>query len=70
MDIINGNANIMTKQLETTLCQFCDQPTDYTGTKQCDNCWEVTMRLRSMPLSVIKRILESLEGLTFSIEAD
>ena len=51
-------------------CQFCDEPTDYTGTEQCDNCWEVTHRLRTMPLSVIKRILASLESLTFNFDEE
>jgi len=48
-------------------CKFCYQDTDMIGTKTCDNCWEVTHRLRHMPLPVIRRILESLENLRFLV---
>lgn len=26
---------------ETVPCETCGKPTRYTGTKRCDNCWEV-----------------------------
>lgn len=31
---------------ETVPCETCDTPTDYTGTKRCNNCREVEIRLR------------------------
>lgn len=30
---------------ETVPCQFCDTPTRMTGTKMCNNCWEIQGRI-------------------------
>lgn len=30
---------------DTVPCQFCGRPTPMTGTKMCDNCWEVDRRI-------------------------
>jgi hypothetical protein len=30
---------------ETGACEICGKPTHYTGTKRCNNCWEVERRL-------------------------
>ncbi len=31
---------------ETTVpCSTCEQPTTFTGTKKCNDCWEVERRL-------------------------
>lgn len=29
----------------TVPCALCGEPTDFTGTKRCNNCWEVERRL-------------------------
>lgn len=31
---------------ETTLCETCGTPTRLTGTKRCNNCWEVEKHLQ------------------------
>jgi len=49
-------------QQPTCPCETCGEPTTYTGTKRCNNCWEVEGRLdeyASEP-NGRKRILEAL----------
>lgn len=41
----------------TVPCKFCGVSTPMLGTKQCDNCHEVAIRVRSMPDAVLERIL-------------
>ena len=39
-------------------CRFCDRPTKMTGTKECDNCHEVRVRIQGMDRSLVSRIVE------------
>jgi hypothetical protein len=42
-------------------CEVCGKPTQYEGTKRCDNCWEVERRL--------KTYLKSPKGQAFARKA-
>ena len=44
---------------KTISCQYCQKPTIMTGTKCCDNCWEVAERIRTMKIDLLKRIIEA-----------
>lgn len=41
-------------------CKYCDQPAKMEATRQCDNCWEVSTRVKHMPLDVLEKILRSV----------
>ena len=52
--------------LDTIPCSVCGEPTNFDGTKLCNNCWEVKRRLRdfisckngfSYVLEEVKKIL-------------
>lgn len=43
-------------------CKYCDAFTSYTGTKQCDNCYEVSSRVRNIPADVLDKILADVRG--------
>jgi len=38
-------------------CKYCGAATPMTGTRQCDNCYEVACRVRHMPEAVLAKIL-------------
>lgn len=40
---------------------FCGAWTRMSGTKQCDNCYEVSSRLRTMPREILRRILVEVQ---------
>lgn len=40
----------------TVPCGLCGKPTPMTGTKRCDACWELEMRVRADP-ELTRRIL-------------
>lgn len=44
-------------------CCLCGKPTSMTGTKLCDRCWELKMRIKADP-ALAHRILMELETLT------
>lgn len=50
---------------ETVPCVWCGTPTRYTGTKHCNRCHELDVRIR-MDLELAEKILKHyrLEGLT------
>jgi hypothetical protein len=33
-------------ELPTVPCDTCGEPTTFTGTKRCNNCWEVERRIQ------------------------
>ncbi len=41
-------------------CTLCAAPTDYTGTKLCNRCWELNTRVRNDP-DIAQDILNNLE---------
>ena len=43
---------------EPTLCKHCGKKTPYDRTQMCDNCHEVLIRVKYLPLSVLSSILE------------
>jgi hypothetical protein len=43
----------------TIQCEICKGPTTYTGTRRCNRCWELEMRIRAAPM-LARQILESL----------
>lgn len=49
---------------ETVPCRLCSAPTPMLGTKLCDRCWELEMRIERDKALAIK-ILENL-GYTVS----
>jgi hypothetical protein len=44
---------------ETCPCGLCGKPTRMTGTKRCDGCWELEMRVNANPV-LARRILADL----------
>lgn len=38
----------------TIPCELCGRPTLFLGTKRCDRCWELEMRIRNDPLLALK----------------
>ncbi len=40
-------------------CQWCGDLTRMLGTKECDNCHEVRMRIYNMPDTVLEKIIGS-----------
>lgn len=40
-------------------CKMCGISTHRTGTKRCDNCWEVETRIRNMNHTVLLNILHT-----------
>lgn len=44
---------------ETCPCGLCGKPTLMTGTKRCDNCWEMEGRIRRNP-EIARKILAAM----------
>jgi hypothetical protein len=54
-------------EIEKVPCEICGTETQYTGTKRCDNCWEVETRIdyflnHKKGRDFIKRKLKSYEN--------
>lgn len=45
---------------EMVPCKWCAAPTDMTGTKMCDRCWELERRIRHDP-DLARRMLAEVE---------
>jgi hypothetical protein len=45
---------------ETVPCKYCNKETSMTGTKLCDNCWELEVRMRSN-IEVAEKILNAVK---------
>ena len=43
----------------TIPCRFCGRPTPMLGTKLCDGCWEIDMRIRVTDDDVFEKIAEA-----------
>lgn len=54
-------APIKSAEPETCPCGLCGMPTRMTGTKRCDNCWEMEGRIRSHP-DIARKILAGLSA--------
>lgn len=50
----------MAKPVLEVPCKWCSNPTRMTGTKECNNCWEMRSRMQSN-MVVARRILTTLE---------
>lgn len=37
-------------------CKYCGDLTSMTGTRQCNRCWEIASRLRSLPENAFQRM--------------
>lgn len=48
--------------METVSCGTCGQKTDFTGTKKCNGCWEVEMRLDQYLAKGGKNARDFVEG--------
>lgn len=46
----------------TVPCMYCGTLTEMIGTQKCDNCWEVSTRIRNMPEIVVRRIIAEWEA--------
>lgn len=46
----------MPAESETVPCIWCAKPTRMLGTRQCDNCWELSRRIR-YDLDLTRQIL-------------
>lgn len=46
---------------ESCPCKFCGRPTRMTGTKQCDECWELYRRLKEVPEEVLFKMVEEIK---------
>jgi len=51
---------------ENVPCETCGKPTRYTGTKRCDNCWEVERRLEGFmvtprALAFVRKFIPALD---------
>lgn len=44
----------------TVPCRICSEPTHMHGTKLCDRCWELDVRIKSSP-EVARKILDQYE---------
>ncbi len=40
-------------------CEICEAPTTMTGTKRCNNCWEIETRIRNMDHEILLKILHT-----------
>ena len=49
------------EEYKLAACTYCNKPTKYTGTRMCDNCWELMNRM-GVDLEATKKILEELES--------
>lgn len=47
---------------ETVPCKWCGVPTPMTGTKCCDNCWEMASRIFAYPALAEKMLAAKKEG--------
>ena len=45
--------------VEVVPCGICSEPTEVTGTKRCDRCWELENRIYADP-EIARRILGDL----------
>jgi len=53
----------------TVPCQWCETPTPYIGTRECDACWELRSRLQGADPVVVRKMLlrnEALNQETFN----
>lgn len=46
---------------ETVPCEICGKETDFTGTRRCNNCWELEMRIGMDPVSA-EKILNQIKN--------
>lgn len=45
-------------EMDEVPCVYCGDLTTYIGTKHCDRCHEVAVRVRRMPVAVLQAILD------------
>jgi hypothetical protein len=48
-----------TRDVPTVPCIFCGVPSTFTGTKRCNNCWELEHRMRgnvALSLKILKHV--------------
>lgn len=51
-----------THDYQTTVpCKYCDRITRMTGTRMCNNCWELETRMLADPVTT-RKILDAIEG--------
>lgn len=56
--------NQSVKERDYDLCHICQSPTEMTGTKLCDECWEMERRIHQNPSKaqkIIDKVLDSGE---------
>lgn len=46
--------------IPTVSCKLCGHPTHMLGTKLCDPCWELEVRIRQDP-EIARKVLDSLD---------
>lgn len=52
----------MKMKTNTVSCELCGSPTDMTGTKRCNRCWELEKRIQADPelaQKILKKLLTS-----------
>jgi len=50
-----------TENEETILCKWCSEPTKFTGTAMCNNCWEMSHRIM-FNLDLAKKMIAFYEA--------
>lgn len=45
---------------EKCKCKWCGEDTHYTGTKECNRCWELRTRIKES-IELAKKILKAIE---------
>lgn len=57
---VPASAMLKPAEVESCPCGLCGKPTLMTGTKRCDNCWEMEGRIRRSP-DIARKILAELD---------